>query len=46
MPIILTKFIIFDVRVFLLISYVALWGQAAKADESVLARNQTKDSWT
>ena len=25
---------------------VALWGQAAKADESVLARNQTKDSWT
>ena len=28
------------------ISDVALWGQAAKADESVLARNQTKDSWT
>ena len=26
--------------------YVALWGLAAKADESVLARNQTKDSWT
>ena len=25
---------------------VALWGLAAKADESVLARNQTKDSWT
>ena len=27
-------------------SSVALWGLAAKADESVLARNQTKDSWT
>ena len=27
-------------------SYVALCGWAAKADESVLARNQTKDSWT
>ena len=26
--------------------YVALCGRAAKADESVLARNQTKDSWT
>ena len=25
---------------------VALCGWAAKADESVLARNQTKDSWT
>ena len=27
-------------------SFVALCGSAAKADESVLARNQTKDSWT
>ena len=37
---------VFDGQLGKLLSVVALWGQAAKADESVLARNQTKDSWT
>ena len=36
----------FNINIGKLCYSVALWGQAAKADESVLARNQTKDSWT